>query len=596
MKTTIQRKITDIQALANDTNIEVIDALSSIDGVIVSGNVRSSLEAKELANLHAFIDSFSSLTTIFDNVFKSIDSLDCSCDSMLKKLSIGEKGVDEVLDMTTSLHTQQEKQMQQLNRIHSFVDEYYLNQADIDLLNAGDVNDAFFETFAKLETAHEKTTNALRISQSSCLLDVSASLNKLKENAYQRMYHWLHMNSHLFDAKRPSISTTYDKCLTIIKVKSLFYQFIVDEIAKVRSGVIGRAFLKALSAGEGDNKPLESSAGIDPLQFVGDLFAWIHQITATESAFLANLFKEKPNSKIIKTAMATVFDSVVRPLEVRITQSINTLTRPIDLYQIANICSFFANTFSDICGVTSSLCRISNQMKLMAGDSFKKKITETVANIRSLGTPTLATINESLGTLSEIAAMHKQSSLSASFDISSLIENFVNGVISAVHESGEPVINQVNAMISLYQISLDANLKNQSSISEEINKDIKDIVAFELDELYNKCRIKEILTTCDIYTDQPLSTLHGMEPDILGLAIKRYETALTGSGPISTPVINQIKNSEPKKCAKATFADRLVSSYEKLFNVVIDPKNGYSTTRSVFSYTPQLVKDLIKIE
>jgi hypothetical protein len=369
MKTGIERKLQDIQLLAADPNPEVFDALSSLGSASSTGGqnwVRAALEEKELATYVAFIDSFSTLRDSFRRVFDSVASLDASCDAMLAKLSLGREGLDRVLDMTTSLHAQQAKQKRQLGRIQSFIDEFYLPRAELDLLSSGDITDAFFDVFGRLEAAQSRVSAQRRIAQSQCLSECFASLNTAKEHAYQRMYHWLHMSSHLFDSSDPAVGAVYRRCLATIKAKPFLYGFVVEEVAKVRGDVVGRVFMRALSAGDGDTRPLESSSAVDPLQFVGDIFAWVHQATAGEATFFSNLVHEDAASKVVKNSMAIVFGSIIRPLEVRVSHAIKGLGRPADLYQMVNLCSFFTATFGGICGFTSPLSKCCDALRLNA--------------------------------------------------------------------------------------------------------------------------------------------------------------------------------------------------------------------------------------
>ena len=289
MRTTIQRKINQINLIYNSPSDEFISAISSFDKAFDSEDIHSSIEIKELALINIFISNFSALNETVKNIYTAIDSLDESFDLMLKKLSIGEKGVDEVLDMTSSLHTQQEKQKQQLNSINAFIDRYYLQKDDLETLSSGDISASFFDSFQKLEAAMERTKKELENNKTVCLDDAMNSLVKVKENAFQRIHTWLHMNSNIFDSVQPKVSVIYEKCLIKIKEKEFLFGFVVDEIAKVRGNVVGRAFLKALTTGDDVVKPIESKASLEPLQFVGDLFAWMHQTSATESSFLSNL-------------------------------------------------------------------------------------------------------------------------------------------------------------------------------------------------------------------------------------------------------------------------------------------------------------------
>ena len=595
MQSLVESRLKTIQDLAQNPDPEVIDALSSIDSIDSSGNIRSALEEKELETLNTFIRSFSGLSKTIDAMFKTIDALDRSCDSMLSKLSLGEKGVDEVLDMTSSLHMQQGKQKQQLAKINAFIDEYYLTKADFDILNNNDINDAFFDVFAKLEVAQEHTTEAMRSNQSQCLIDVSASLNKAKEAAYQRMYHWLHMNAHLFDSIHPSLGANYERCLKTIKEKPFLWGFVVDEIAKVRGDVVGRAFLKALTTGDSETKPIEASAEIDPLQYVGDLFAWIHQSSATECAFFANLLKEDQGSKAVKNAISGVYGSVVRPLEIRMTQAIKGLAKPTDIYQVANVCAFFANTFGQMCGLTSPIYKCCDSMKSAATDAFKNSISDSISDIRAGGKPTQGTITEAIRTVTQITSLHKQSSLSDSFDVGTLIDNYAAGLREAIQECNDSALFQADALYELSLVARDANLQCKATLSQEVDDLVKQIVATEVDDMYSRCRIKEIMLLAENKTGRPMSTVHGMEPDVLTPAIKRFEEVLLSPGPIVTQLCDRLHNAELRQKCRQLVADKLSASYELLFNIVMDPYNGYDSTGSMVRHMPNHIRDSILV-
>lgn len=590
-----ERQLQKIRAITENPKPEIIDALSYIDEPVISGDIRQPLEEKDLASINNFINSFSALKTTIDTMFNAIDSLDQSCDQMLNKLSIGDKGVDDVLDMTTSLHNQQEKQVQQLKKINNFMDEFYLSQSDQNFLNNGDINDSFFDAFSRLETVQERTTNTLQTNQSTCLLEVSSSLNKIKENAYQRISRWLQMNSHLFDTLNPCVGNTYEKCLSLIKIKHFLYDFVISDIAKVRGEVVGRSFLRALSSGDKETKPIEASATIDPLQFVGDMFAWIHQCTAVESSFLSGLLKEDLGSKNVKKALSTTFDSVTHPLELRVIQSIKNLVKPADFYQVANICAFFLQQFGEICGMTSSLYKCSETLKQAATDGFKRSINSSIDDIKSEGRPTQGSINEAIHTVSEITSLHKQSSLSSSFDIATLIDGYANGLKTAIEECKDSITFQANALYELLLVCKDANLMSKSHIAEQVDNLLAKIVVDDSNDILIRCRVLEtIVMISSIKTDQPLSTIRGLEPDTMKYAIRRYETSLLeGKKRIVTPRCDAIVNVDLRTRGHKEVIDQLANAYRKMYNMVMNPNNGYDSPGKMFKYTPELFAEMI---
>jgi len=65
----------------------------------------------------------------------------------------------------------------------------------------------------------------------------------------------------------------------------------MDEIAQIRREAIVKSFIDALTVGgpEGIPRPIEFFAH-DPLRYIGDMLAWIHQTLASEREMLQGLF------------------------------------------------------------------------------------------------------------------------------------------------------------------------------------------------------------------------------------------------------------------------------------------------------------------
>ena len=78
-------------------------------------------------------------------------------------------------------------------------------------------------------------------------------------------------------------------------------RYILDEYCNSRRNAIVKLFIDALTKG-GPNgqspRPIELNSH-DPIRYMGDMLAWIHQATASENEFLRSLFRKfKENSGI----------------------------------------------------------------------------------------------------------------------------------------------------------------------------------------------------------------------------------------------------------------------------------------------------------
>ena len=593
MKASTTRKIENLKKLTTDPKSELVNALSAFDESDFSdnGNVRSMLEELELKHLNQFIEKFSKLTDTLGTVYNTIGELDQSCDSMLTKLSIGQRNIDEVLDMTTSLYTQQEKQRQQLTKIHAFIEEYYLSEDDFKTLENGDINDQFFEAFSRLEQSQDRTTLAITTSQTRCLVDASNALNAAKENAYQRIYRYLHLNSHIFSHANPTIPELFNRCIATIKQKPFIYSFIVTGIAKERNSVLLLQFSKFLE----QRKAQDIETNFEPLVFTSDILAWVHQTSATESAFLASIFNEQQNSTNITNAMGTATEAFCTPIERNVSQIIKDLTRPSDIYQMANIIAFYFSTFSDLCGIRSPLATALKNLKQSATEEFRKSITGSVEGLRNESKPSVGAIKEALRVINEVTDLHKKASLSVAFDVASLIETFAQELKESINNSKESQSFKANCLYELLLVCKDGNLKCTEDVEKEF-VNIKDqIVTLETKDILQRCRILDLLNLFNEPTETPLSMVKGAEEKFVREAIKRFETTLVGTGRILTPKCDDISNPELKKQAKDAVAQLLIKAYSTLYNSVTDPRNAYTNPVTMFTRTPQLIQETIMI-
>ena len=72
-----------------------------------------------------------------------------------------------------------------------------------------------------------------------------------------------------------------------------FNRYILDEYCSSRRNAIVKLFIDALTKGgpNGNPRPIELNSH-DPIRYMGDMLAWIHQATASEHEFLRSLFRK----------------------------------------------------------------------------------------------------------------------------------------------------------------------------------------------------------------------------------------------------------------------------------------------------------------
>jgi hypothetical protein len=146
----------------------------------------------------------------------------------------------------------------------------------------------------------------------------------------------------------------------------------------------------------------------------------------------------------------------------------------------------------------------------------------------------------------------------------------------------------------LFIVCRDAGLQSKTLLADDVDGLVRQLVQNEVSEVCRRCRLTDVLQLIQAASG-PLSTIRGLEPDLMRAAIKRFETVLLGSGPIVTPLCDLLQNPELKQRARQGVADGLAKTYGTLFDVVTNPGNGYDSTGSMFKHTPSLLRDTIMV-
>ena len=101
--------------------------------------------------------------------------------------------------------------------------------------------------------------------------------------------------------KRPELLTlVYTHISTFINLQTSTYSEALTFLSETRQATVLSSFITALTRGgpSGYPRPIELHAH-DPLRYVGDMLAWVHQSIAAEREFLESLFGLKSDGRMV---------------------------------------------------------------------------------------------------------------------------------------------------------------------------------------------------------------------------------------------------------------------------------------------------------
>ena len=262
-----------------------------------------------------------------------------------------------------------------------------------------------------------------------------------------------------------NVSPTLRYALQLLKVnRSDLFEDTLGVLSSTRSSAISSMFVEALTrgvAGRPDSggkskdggltaaaRPIELHAH-DPIRYVGDILAWVHQAMASEREFLESLFGLKETGRFVgaprpplprtsslpatpalnqlpsdeerlRALLDKNLEGCARPMRIRIQQTVKShaLISSITTYQIFQLLEFYRVLMKKTMGPDALLCRALSDLAAFANRAFFDTLEEqgralVRAAVVAPGLdlkPPLA-IRDAMGTLKEIMQVHKQSLL-----------------------------------------------------------------------------------------------------------------------------------------------------------------------------------------
>lgn len=259
-----------------------------------------------------------------------------------------------------------------------------------------------------------------------------------------------------------NVSPVLRRSLQLLKTnRSDLFEDTLSVLSTTRSSAIANMFIEALTRGtdcskNGRTGGKESSAAAarpielhahDPIRYVGDILAWVHQAMASEREFLESLFGLKESGRLVgaaRPALQTPFlpkppdlnsavsdearlralldknlEACGRPLRIRIQQTIksHSLISAITTYQILQLLQFYRVLMRKTMGADALLCKILSELADYANKAFFDTLEDQGQSIlRAVTAPGLdlkppVAVRDVMSTLKEILQVYQQSLL-----------------------------------------------------------------------------------------------------------------------------------------------------------------------------------------
>jgi len=384
-------------------------------------------------------------------------------------------------------------------------------------------------------------------------------------------------------------------------------------------------FFEALSQGDAATgaRPIELQA-CDPVRYIGDMLAWIHENTASEAESVASLMgqagtsgndAEKPAEGDELSQELTRFEDVldstleglVAPFNNRVRQVLEAQAVIVVVYKISQVFAFFAKTLEEVlhrkeaCLVV--LCRElhdrTHRSFLDMWDAQAQRLRQGVVGVyvSELSAPPF--VVEAVSTLSEVLTIYESALvpteereadflpiLSAAFD--PLLNHCQQVVAMMDPTDGQVFLTNCVAAMQAPLRKYDFTAQRVAMYASLLDDQISLLVEGQASAVLTKLGLAERLKALrDKPPETPLSAVPELHPVSLAATLRSfYNSLFTLGGALALPLLEKISNRSLRSEARSGVANKIAAAYEELYEGIKE--------LGVATHTPEQVRTLLE--
>lgn len=404
------------------------------------------------------------------------------------------------------------------------------------------------------------------------------------------------------------------QAIEALQDRPVLFRYSLDEFGTARRTAVVRGLIDALTRGGpgGTPRPIELHSH-DPLRYVGDMLAWLHQATASEKEHLQSLLKRcSANDEQIQDVLGHITEGVCRPFKVRVEQVLVSEQDAVTLYKLHNLLMFYHNTIGQIvckeAALLATIREIQNLSHRMFFNSLNCNATKLLDKVElppgDLG-PT-ESLNKTLQLLRDVLACQEASVVAfddKKQDFKQILSCVVDPLLQMCSVSASRLnstdmaaymINCIYLMqttLSLYEFT-DTRLE---MLQAQMDAHIDTLVSEQASFVLNRANLAQVYGT--IQQHQPkqgaLSSIQGMDSQTVKTAMTKFDSYLASPDTLILPQCSLILSGRVRDSVKKNSVELICEAYKHMFEAINKPANEYKDPQSIVPRTPDQVVKLL---
>lgn len=622
----LSRKLNKILDTRLDNDKEMLEALKALSVFFTENslrtrrNLRGDIERRSLSINEDFARIFKDVKEELEGVHEDVQAMSSCCEEMTNRLKAAKEQTQDLIVKTNKLQGENHRLEVRAQVAQAFLSKFQLSSEEMFALQGTrdvPVTEDFFKALSRVKHIHEDVKILLRTNQQTAGLEIMEQMAVLQETSYEQLYRWAQNECRGLTQESCDIAPVLSQAMEALQDRPILYKYTLDEFGTARRCAVVRGFIDALTRGGpgGTPRPIEMHSH-DPMRYVGDMLAWLHQATASEKEHLEALLKQVTIAGLeenMQEVVGHITEGVCRPLKVRIEQVIVAEPGAVLLYKLSNLLKFYHHTISAIIGTSvASLLITIEEMHILSKNMFFNSLSLHASRLMDkvelppvdLG-PT-ASLTQTLALLREVLASHDSSVVpldARQADFAQVLSCILDPLLQLCTVSAS---NLGTADMATYMVNSLYVMKTTLALFEFTDKRLEMLefqIEAHLDTLINE-QASYVLTRAglsQIYScvqqhgpeQGPLSNLPSMDSSSLKAAMVQFDRYLSSPDTLVMPQLNFLLSAAIKEQIFRQSSELVCRAYSEMYTAVTSPANGYKEPESLVPRSPLQVTTLL---
>ncbi|TRM61353.1 oligomeric Golgi complex subunit 6 [Schizophyllum amplum] len=590
-------------------------------------HLRKDMESKLAEGSRAFLQAFAEVDQKLDGLQAHVAAMRVACDEAEGQLKLTDDASRTLLERASNLRDERNEVESKRSIVTLFLSRFTLSDEEAEAMTSRDVpiGSRFFAAMDKTQRIRDdcRVLMAGEDGPTQAGLDIMSSTSTRLEAGYDKILRWC---TYEFTALRDThieVAPTLREAVRRLRARPELLTSALTTLAQTRSQSLMNAFLAALTRGGpgGMPRPIELHAH-DPLRYVGDMLAWVHQTIAAEREFMEGLFGVGGDGRMvgsvrrfndgseeegwIRELMDLGVSKLCVPLKVRVQQTIRSQESCIVSYKITNLLQFYMLTMQRTISEEALLSKtlqeimdIAYQVFYDAVDNLGRSLSRNTLDFDDPSlTPPLAILDRAQ-ILREVMTVY-QSSLAGDEDeqderlITDILDALLDPAVDmclkasedkrALRPQWDREVFVLNCLTYLEGVLEPFSFTSKKA--EALQGIIREHIDALTDEHYHDIMVDaglyEAAHTCENPpTDEPLSRIPSTRPSDLQAALHSFALWLSGLEVVESSRLAQLAGQRMASEVHRAALRRMARAYQSLCAAVRRPENRYEAASTL---------------